>query len=321
MMTYRALKKFIKENTQSNNKAVFDLISLDIKSKIMFVVGDNASNTATFLTSIMNECEISYSHYINNKDIDINKRFWLGSAPISIELLCENAETILKSAKKMLSSDDLFFSLALSLSDCEYSIIEMSEQYYNHVKDWISPYAIIIAIKDDIKAKRIIENAPKNTKEIISLSQKDDFDYISSKTNKNGARITLASPNKITVSSADLLGISFYHYSYLYHISALDLNNVSLAHLSIETANVLLNAPRPYIYKGLETAKMPCDLVLYSLSPAILLREGKNNFKLHHRLKFQTVNENDKFEYPTQNTIFCGSKEYIEQIKEKLKKR
>lgn len=54
MMIYRALKKFIKENTQSNNKAVFDLISLDIKSKIMFVVGDNASNTATFLTSIMN---------------------------------------------------------------------------------------------------------------------------------------------------------------------------------------------------------------------------------------------------------------------------
>lgn len=117
------------------------------------------------------------------------------------------------------------------------------------------------------------------------------------------------------------MGTSFYHYDYLYHLSTLDLNNVSLAHLAIESARVLISAPRPYIYKGLKTVKIPYDLTLYSLSPTILFREGENDFKLHHRLKFKTITIDDKFEIPTENTIFCGSKEYIETIKEKLKKR
>lgn len=313
-MTYRSLKSFINRNNQQHNAIIFDLIPHSVKSKIIFVVGNGASNTAAFLTSILSACEIKYLHFLNDC-ININKKLLQNGVAIPIEFICENAENILKATKKMISNEDLFFYLSLSFCNDEYAIIEISEEYYNKTKDNISPYAIIFTNEDSAS---LIENAHKDVKEIISLSYDDDFDYISTKTNKNGTRITLASPNKIAISNSNLFGTSFYHYSYLYHTSTLDLNNVSLAHLAIESASVLFSAPRPYIYKGLENAKALHDFVLYSLSPTVLLYEGENNFKLHHRLKFKIVTENDMFEIPTENTIFCGSKEYLEQIKQKL---
>ncbi len=319
-MTYRSLKTFLKNNTQPNNTNIFDLIQLSIKSKIILVVGDGANNTSAYLSSIMASCEIEHFHY-KSDNIDINKRFWIRNKQIDMDTLCKNAELILKTTKKVLSNDDLLFSLALSFCDSEYAIIEIGEEYYNHIKDIFVPFALILAIFNDEKINSMIASAPKGITEIISLSEKENFDYISRKCNQNGTRITYASPNKIVVSIADFLGTSFYHYDYLYHTSALDLNNIPLAHLAIEAATVMFSAPRPYIYKGLETARIPHDLILYSLSPTILLHEGKNNFKLHHRLKFKTVTEDNEFEMPTENTIFCGSKEYIEIIKEKLKKR
>ena len=274
-MTYRSLKTFIKNNIQPNNTKIFDLMPSGIKSKIIFVVGKHASNSAAYLSSIMSACEIGHSHFIDNENLDINKRFLQNSTPISTEELCENAEKILKATKKVLSNKDLLLSIALSFCESEYTIIEMSEAYYAEIKDIITPFAIILAFFDDEKAQDIIDSAPIGTKEIIALSQKDDFDYISSKCNKNGTRITFASANKITVSATDLLGTSFYHYSYLYRISSLDLNNVSLAHLAIESVNILFSAPRPYIYRGLESARPPFDLELYSLSPSILMYKGK----------------------------------------------
>lgn len=318
-MTYRFLKKFISENSQPHNKNTFDLMPLDVKSKIVFIIGEDAQNTASFLTSIMNTCEISYLHYAENTDL--NKRFIKNGVIINTDLICERAEAMIKAAKKQISNDDLFLSLALSFSDCEYTVIEMNEEYYFKIKDYIPHYALVLALRDDKMAQMLIDNAPSALKEIISLWSEDNFDYISTKKNKNGTRITLASQNKITLSNADLLGVSFYHYSYLYRIPILDLNNVKLAHLAIEAANVLFGVPRTYIYKGLENARPAHDLVLYSLSPAILLYNGKSNFKLHHKLKFKTVTENDEFYLPTENTVFCGSKEYLEKIKEKLKKR
>ena len=68
-------------------------------------------------------------------------------------MLCEKAEALLKATKRSLSNEDLFFALALSFSDCDYSVIEMSEEYYNHIKDCIIPFAIVLAIKDDLMVK------------------------------------------------------------------------------------------------------------------------------------------------------------------------
>lgn len=319
-MTYRSLKQFINKNTQKHNEKIFDLMPLDIKSKIIFVIGEGANNTAEMLCSIMSACDIRYTRY--NADVtDINRRFLKNGEYVSSECLCDNAEKIIKRAKKLLSNDDLLFALAIVMASEEFTVIEMSEDFYNQIKGRISPQAIILAIKNDERAFELIENAPSNVKEIISLSEKDNFDYISTQANKNGARITLASPNKITISNANLLGVDFYHYSYLYHVWTLDLNNVELAHLAIESASAIFSAPRPYIYKGLDTVTMPHDLILYSLSPTILLCDEDYRFKLHHKLKFIIVTENDEFTYPTENTIFCGNRQYIEKIKEKLKKR
>lgn len=319
-MTYRSLKTFINRNKQPNNTRIFDLIPKNIKSKIIFVVGEDANNTAEYLSSIMSAYEIAHLRYTNNKNIDINKRFLQNSTQISLDLLCENAENILKACKKTLSNEDLLFCIALSFASSAYSIIEISEQYYNYIKDYYSPFALILTIKDDEKVDKIIDSAPKGVREIIYLSKKDNFDYVSNKYNPNGARITIASKNKIIISNSSLLGTSFYHYDYLYHVSTLNLNNISLAHLSIESARVLFSAPRPYIYSGLENAKPPHDLTVYSLSPTIILHNSESEFQLHHRLKFNVLNENDEFEIPTENTIFSGSADFLEGIKEKLKR-
>lgn len=315
-MTYRTLKTFINKNTQPHNDKIFDLIPENIKSKIIFVIGNGSSNTAAYLSSIMSACEISHVHYLNDIGIEIYKKLLKNGAPFETDLLCKNAERIINNNKKALSNDDLFFALSLSLDECEYTLIEMSEEYYYFIKDKFSPHALILTSSNDL-----LECAPIDTQEIITLSKEENFDYISNQYNQNGARITFASPNKITLSSANLLGTCFYHYDYLYHISSIDLNNVAFAHLSIEAARIIFNAPRPYIYQGIETARLTCDLELYSLSPVIILREGKNDFKLHHALNFKVLTNDDKFEIPTDNTIFCGDKEYIQAIKDKLKKR
>ena len=284
-MTYRSFKAFINKNTQQHNKDIFDLLSFDIKSKIILIVGTRASNVASYLSSIISACEMDYSHYINTDKIALDKRFLKSNAIINQDILCENAEKILKATSKSISNDDLLFLLSFSVCDSEYLLVEASEEYYAQIKDKISPFALILAINDDQKVEYLIENTKDGIKEIISLSQKDNFDYISNKYNKNGARITFASKNKITVSNVSLLGTSFYHYSYLYHISALDLNNIQLAHLAIESASVLFGTPRPYIYKGLENARPIFEFELYSLSPTVLLWKSEDEYTIHHKIK------------------------------------
>ncbi len=91
-MTYRSLKQFINKNTQKHNDKIFDLIPLSIKSKIILVIGDGATNTASYLSSVILSCGISYCHYTNNENIDVNKRFLHNGKQILQEALCENAE-------------------------------------------------------------------------------------------------------------------------------------------------------------------------------------------------------------------------------------
>lgn len=197
-MTYRSLKSFIKNNTQPNNDKIFDLISVDIKSKIIFVIGDGASNTSAYISAIMSACEIGHFSY-TNKNIEINKKFFLNGTPIDIDLICENAEKILKTTQKKISNDDFLFCLSLLFCDSEYAIIEISEDYYKQIKDIFTPFAIILSFKDDKKSNNFIEYVPQGIKEIISLSKKENFDYISNKFNEKGTRITWAQAFIITI--------------------------------------------------------------------------------------------------------------------------
>ena len=316
-MTYKHLTKFIKENIYESN---FDLTALAVKSKIIFAIGDGASNVCAMLSSIMYECEISHSRYINIDYFDLRDRFLNNNDSISLDKICKNAEKIKKMAKSIISGDDLLFCLSLSLLDGEYILIEMSEEYYNSLISRInfSPFAILLCSLDDKKNEEFIKITP-NTTHVCALSQKENYDYIRP-IDKNGRKTALVSKNKYLVKSTNLLFADFYHFSYLYRLPCIDSNNIFLATLAIESATLLFSKPRPYIYKGLSNAMLPCELKLISISPIILLKIGDDNFKLPKGLSCDKITEVIPSQKPTQNTIFYGNKEYIDKIKKAMEK-
>ncbi len=317
-MTYKNLKKYLSDNI--NNEIGFDLIPQGIKSKLIFAVGDGASGTAAFLSSVMNECEISHSRYIHNDGIELKYRFISSGEYISIDKLCQRAEELIKRSGKSISFDALLLSCALSMLDgTDYIILEMSEQIYRQIIKHTIPFALILAMDDDITVCELTDSAPTGINEIVALTNESNYDYISNKLNKNGARITYASPNKRTISSSTVFGTDFFHYDYLYKTRAINLCNIPLAHLAIESATALFSTPRPLIRIGISKAIPINDLELYSLSPTILFRDGKSDFKLFHKLKFKIITDNQEFAIPTEDTVFCGKRAFIEEIKRKLK--
>ena len=72
----------------------------------------------------------------------------------------------------MLSNDDLFLSIALSFDNCKYTIIEISDEYYFSIKDKIPAFALIITSNNE----HLIKNTPIDVKEIIALTEKDNFE-------------------------------------------------------------------------------------------------------------------------------------------------
>lgn len=317
-MTYKNLKKYLLDNI--NNEIGFDLIPQGIKSKLIFAVGDGASGTAAFLSSVMNECEISHSRYIHNDGIELKYRFISSGEYISIDKLCQVAEELIKRSGKSISSDALLLSCALSMLDgADYLILEMSEQIYRQIIKHTIPFALILAMDDDITVCELTDSAPTGINEIVALTNESNYDYISNKLNKNGARITYASPNKRTISSSTVFGTDFFHYDYLYKTRAINLCNIPLAHLAIESATALFSAPRPLIRIGISKANPINDLTLYSLSPTVLFREGNDDFLLFHNMKFKIAYESDEFAIPIENTVYCGNNDFIKEIKRKLK--
>ena len=59
-----------------------------------------------------------------------------------------------------MSNEDLFLCLSLSMASGNYLIIEISEDYYNHIKEYISHFALVLAINDEEKAQLLIDEAP-----------------------------------------------------------------------------------------------------------------------------------------------------------------
>ena len=313
-MTYLNFKKYLSEN--ANTEQSFDLMPNGIKSKLLFAVGEGAANTVSFLSAIMDECKIPHSIYIHDERTEPKFRFVKRGKHLSIDEICQCATNLIKSSEKEINAEELQLLCALNLlDDTEYLILEMSEKAYKSIIKSVAPFALILTADD----QSIIDNAPSVIKEIIYLTSNNDYDYISSKKNKNGARITCASQNKRTIFDSNVFGTYFYHYDYLYQTKAIDLDNIPLAHLAIESATAIFSAPRPLMRIGISKANPINDLTLYSLSPAVLFREGENDFQLFHNLKFKVVTENDKFSIPTENTVFCGSKNFIKEIKRNLK--
>lgn len=315
-MTYKNLVKFIKEN---NNENVFDLIHPCVKSKIIFAVGKSSTNVASMLSSVMNVCEISHSRYVSAEHFELRDRFIRSNEQISIDEICRSASKIRKKSKSLISSNDLMLALALSLLDGEYIIIEMSEKYYQSIINRItfSPFAVLFCSFDDEYNANLIAQAPSST-HICALSQAPRYDYLHTE-NENGRKTVFASPNKLTLKSSDLLGADFYHFSYLYRLPCIDLDNLLLATLVIESATALFDTPRAYIYKGLASTTLPCDLKIFSISPTVLLKIGSDDFTLPKGFDFEKITNLVPSQRPASNTIFYGNADYIEKVKKAIR--
>lgn len=315
-MTYKNLQKFINENTNKND---FDLTSFDVKSKIIFTIGEHASNVACILSSIMHACKISHSRCINIEHFEVRDRLVRHGNHLPIDVICEKAHKLKRNTKGQISGDDLLLALSLSLLNGDYIIIEMSEDYYKSVINRINftPFAILFCSLNDENNDDLIAKAPPST-HICALSQNESYDYIS-QIEKNGRKTALVSKNKITFKNATLLGTDFYHFSYLYRTPIIDQNNLLPTALAIEAATLLFDAPRPYVYTGLSEVSLPFDLKIYSIAPTVLLRIGDGDFILPSGLNFERITDMLPTEMPTHNTVFYGKAEYIEKVKARLK--
>lgn len=325
-MTYKNLKKHLLKNNISDSKTFFDLMPLCIKSKIILCIGEYACNTASFLSSVMKTSKIQHSHYVHSDDVELKDRFLSSISSAEVSDLALKAYNLFKRVKGTLSNDELLFLLALKLLDGkdEYLILEVPTDFYiNSLSPLDLPiYALILCFFDDAKSQKCISLAPQSVKEIVALSQKHDYDYVSTSKNRNGTRVTYISNNKYNITRAGILcGTEFYYFSQLYFINVIDQNNVPLAALSIQSAKLLFGISYPMIAKGLGKAKLLYDLKLWSLSPTVLFYTGQPNFKLPLRSKAHIItNENE--EYSKNDTvIFCGNDEFINRIKENIKNK
>ena len=324
-MTYKNLKKYLSNPKISDNKTFFDLVPNRIKSKIILCVGENACNTACFLSSIMITSNIKHSRYICSDDVELKDRFIISQASSTVSELSNKATNIIKRATGALSNDELLFILALKILDNteEYLIIEVPTDFYINTlsKCDLPLYSLMLCFFDDEKSQKCISLAPQEIKEIIALSDFQNYDYVSTSQNKYGTRTSYVSSNKYRISRAGFLcGTEFYYFTQLFYANIIDQHNVPLAALSIESARVLFEISYPMIAKGLGKAKPIYDIQLWSLSPTILFYNGKSSFTLPLRANARIITDENETFSNDENVIFCGDTAFINKIKSKLKK-
>ena len=321
-MTYKHLKSFLKANTISYADNFFDLIPKNIKSKIILAVGNRASEASAYLSSIMSNMEIAHSRYIDIPTLELKDRFIKYGVTADTSELTALADRIIKKCSKNISTAELCFILALELlaDEGEYLILEMSDEMFMRIFSGssFSAHTVILTTLDDALTKKQANLISLTTANIFTLSEQDDFDYISQQTNENGVRITYSSGNKTVKFRSDLFGTVFYYNVQEFYIKSFDLNNILPACLAVECARALFNAPLPLLQIGLKSTKLPRDIELFRLSPTILLCERKD-FSLDHHLKFRVVTESDEILRPTENTLFCGNIEFKKKTKNAVK--
>lgn len=317
-MTYNELKSQLLSASVPDESPVFDFVPKRVKSKIIYAVGAGAANFSAVLSSIMNEGKVAHSRAICSRYLEPNDRFLLRGTPIAVKKLLASADRLMQHNAGV-SAEGFYFLLALDLLDSqdEFLIIEVSGEFYEKVACSlpISPYAVVFCDADSVV------QCPKDTHEIIALTHNDNFDYISSSRTDDGVRISYVSPNKLEIMNVGLLGAKFFYNSELYESSIIDRNNIELACLAVECATMLFSQSRLTLARGVKKAKPMLDPVLHSLSPTVLLKLGDDNVTLPGRNHFKTVTEDNfsSFVGLDGDTVFCGSREFLESIKMNLK--
>ncbi|MGM9631755.1 MAG: hypothetical protein ACI3XL_01515 [Eubacteriales bacterium] len=317
-MTYNELKNQLPSASVPDESPVFDLVPKCVESKIIYAVGAGAANFSAVLSSIMNEGRVAHSRAICSRYLEPKDRFLLRGTPIAVKKLLASADRLTQHNGGV-SAEGLYFLLALDLLDAqdEFLIIEVSGEFYGKVACSlpISPYAVVFCDAD------AVIKCPAGTREVIALTHDDNFDYISSARTDGGARISYTSQNKLEIMSVGLLGAKFFYNTVLYESSIIDRNNIELACLAVECATVLFSQSRLTLARGVKKAKPTLDPVLHSLSPTVLLKLGDDNVTLPKENRFKTVTEDNfsSFVGLDGDTVFCGSREFLDSVKMNLK--
>ncbi len=104
-MLYKNLKKYLNENTGTDNYTALALIPRKIGSKLIFFVGDRAPNTSAFMSSIMAREGISHTRYINSDIIECKDRYLQNGKQIYISEICHEYQYVAKKTKRSISGD------------------------------------------------------------------------------------------------------------------------------------------------------------------------------------------------------------------------
>lgn len=291
-MTYKHLKQFIENNTTVSCTPATAKIKSNFNTNIIFIVGEDASNVASFLSSIMSAKSIGHARYINSDRVELKDRFLQNGVPVDTKDITRSAGLLLRRTQKLISNEELLCGVALEILENVYLLFEVSypccKELFKNTK--IIPHTLILTSNDDEKNEDLINLAPVGTGEIISATSKENFDYISTTKSKLGTRISYVSQNKITIFTSKLLGgTQFFYFNDLFRIPSINLCNVYLAALAVEAARVSLSLPNHRIRSGLKKSRLIYDLKLHSLSPKTLINVGNREFKLHHNLKYKVI--------------------------------
>lgn len=323
-MLYKNLKLYLCEEHCGDNSAAISLIPRRIDSKVIFFVGDRAPNTSEFLSSILSARNMGHTRYINSDELECMYRYLQNGEHLHTREICYPYQYIAKKSKRSLSPEWMAFTIgtrALRRKE-EYMLMDVTPEIYKAMisTSRLIPYAVVLCNSSDEENDLCISITPKEVREIVSLTQRDNFDYISKERNKNGVHLTYASPNKYTFFKGNTDGSDFFYYDELYHINSIDTNNVHLACLAIEAARVILKIPDPYIEFGLATAEPIYDIKkIYSL-PYVYFKIGGGDFKLPLRMRLDIVHEKDfNGEKPKRSTLYVGSREFYDHIRESFK--
>lgn len=323
-MLYKNLKKYLDENTGTDDHAALGLIPKKIGSKLIFLVGDRAANTSAFLSSIMMRRGIPHTRYINSDIIECKDRYLQNGKQIYIGEICHEYQYVAKKTKRSISGDWMSFIIALRALKRkeEYMLLDLTNDIYESLikNSSLVPFAVIFCNSSDENNEKLISITPSGVSEMISLSQRDNYDYISNTKNPNGVHLSYSSPNKFIIFHGDTYHTEFFRYDELYTIPSVDTSNIQLACLAIEAASVIFHIPYPYIYQGLERSKPIYGVKCYHSEPCVFFKIGDGEYKLHPHIKPKVVYEKDfNGERPKFPTLYIGSNDFYDKIKKLLK--
>ena len=164
-----------------------------------------------------------------------------------------------------------------------------------------------------------IDLVQPSAREIICHTQEEIFDIISQKKNRNGVRISYASPLKKSLSSIGIMGCSFYYNEHRYSIKSPKKKNIMPACVAIEAAISIFGCTKAMINKGLSRATLPLDLRLVSVSPNVFLTTDERDLTERMLKDYNVIREGECFSAIGQNTVFCGSNDFLNTVQIKLK--